>query len=384
MVKANRATFAGLKFNGDPNDFQRWKDAVVAHLANNTNSLEVSEIQAGRTAPRHGFQDLLLGPAHIVALLGEVDSYIKDIFNQTLPHSYMNQLSTPLSAQTVAAFWQQLEVDLGKCVAMGMGKKLYVCTLLPSRLMVGMVLALLPGYLWGPSITFSQEEFTLEKIETKMSLIFGNKSKIEIEAMDKTTQRPVEIPVNYAARGMASTKKGPMKKSDKRKAMPLPMDDERVNAFFYYNGAILSNEFDNEPAAGSFSGYYGSQYVQQSSVLSRGRRGSEAAMVGTRPRYGQPGVDLGPTLEEQVAAVEQHQSREFTALKQEVAILRAQAAQGSQTASDISVDVGGCVARLAQRVNALEQRFAPAGINVAELIPFHAVQRNASDPPQYI
>ncbi|EGZ10833.1 hypothetical protein PHYSODRAFT_337605 [Phytophthora sojae] len=92
----------------------------------------------------------------------------------------------------------------------------------------------------------------------------------------------------------------------------------------------LSNEYDNESDAGSFSGYYGSQYAQQSSVLSRGRRGSEAAVVGTCPGYGQPGVDLGrPTLEERVAAVEQHQSREFAALKQEIAILRAQVAQGS-------------------------------------------------------
>ncbi|EGZ12559.1 hypothetical protein PHYSODRAFT_336980 [Phytophthora sojae] len=100
-------------------------------------------------------------------------------------------------------------------------------------------------------------------------------------------------------------------------------------------------------------------------VLSRGCRGSEAAAVGTRPGYGQPGVDLGPTLEERVAAVERHQSREFAALKQEVAILRAQVAQGSQTTSDISVDVGGRVARLAQRVHALEQWFAPAGASAS-------------------
>ncbi|EGZ25110.1 hypothetical protein PHYSODRAFT_251632 [Phytophthora sojae] len=140
----------------------------------------------------------------------------------------------------------------------------------------------------------------------------------------------------------------------------------RPAAPMYLGGAeTLSNEYDNEPAAGSFSGYYGSQYAQQSSVLSRGRRGSEAAVVGTRPGYGQPGVDLGPTLEERVAAVEQHQSREFAAPKQEVAILRAQVAQGSQTASDISVDVGGRVARLAQRVHELEQRFAPAGASAS-------------------
>ncbi|EGZ18307.1 hypothetical protein PHYSODRAFT_332132 [Phytophthora sojae] len=140
----------------------------------------------------------------------------------------------------------------------------------------------------------------------------------------------------------------------------------RPAAPMYLGGAeTLSNEYDNEPADGSFSGYYGSQYAQQSSVLSRGRRGSEAAVVGTRPGYGQPGVDLGPTLEERVAAVEQLQSRECAALKQEMATLRAQVAQASQTASDISVDVGGRVARLAQRVHALEQRFASAGASAS-------------------
>ncbi|EGZ28687.1 hypothetical protein PHYSODRAFT_322323 [Phytophthora sojae] len=140
----------------------------------------------------------------------------------------------------------------------------------------------------------------------------------------------------------------------------------RPGAPMYLGGAVtLSNEFDNEPVAGSFLGYYDSHYAQQSNVLSSGRRGSEAAVVGTRPGYGQPGVDLGPTLEERVAAVEQHQSREFAALKQGVAILRDQVAQGSQTASDISVDVGGRVVRLAQRVHALEQRFAPAGASAS-------------------
>ncbi|EGZ18076.1 hypothetical protein PHYSODRAFT_331943 [Phytophthora sojae] len=108
----------------------------------------------------------------------------------------------------------------------------------------------------------------------------------------------------------------------------------RPVAPMYLGGAeTLSNEYDNEPAA----------------VLSRGRRGSEAAVVGTRPGYGQPGVDLGPTLEERVAAVEQLQSL----------------AQASQTASDISVDVGGRVVRLGQRVHALEQRFAPAGASAS-------------------
>ncbi|EGZ22085.1 hypothetical protein PHYSODRAFT_329942 [Phytophthora sojae] len=169
---------------------------------------------------------------------------------------------------------------------------------------------------------------------------------------------------DYSAR----TTYAPAVRGELRTPSPFP---ERPTAGhpaapMYLGGAeTLSNEYDNEPAAGSFSGYYGSQYAQQSSVLSRGRRGSEAAVVGTRPRYGQPGADLDPTLEERVTAVEQLQSREFAALKQEVAILRAQVAQGSQTASDISVKVGGRVVRLVQRDHALEQRFAPAGASAS-------------------
>ncbi|KAE9026910.1 hypothetical protein PR003_g11042 [Phytophthora rubi] len=95
---------------------------------------------------------------------------------------------------------------------------------------------MLPRHLWGPSVTFSQEEFTLEKIETELKSIFGNKSKAEIQAMGKTTQRPIEIPVNHAARGMAGAKKGPMKKSGKRKTMMLPTDVEQANACFYCKG----------------------------------------------------------------------------------------------------------------------------------------------------
>ncbi|EGZ05768.1 hypothetical protein PHYSODRAFT_532888 [Phytophthora sojae] len=177
MVKDTQVPFAGLKFNENPNDFQRCKDAVVAHLVSKTNSRKVSEIQAGRASPRHGFQDLLLRPAHIadpgpdatddarnqheyeVALLDEVDSYIRDMFNRTLPHTYMNQLSTPLSAQTVAAFWAQLEKLRNMRNRLNrQGQETLRVHLLPSQLMIGKVLAMLPGHLWGPSITFSQEE----------------------------------------------------------------------------------------------------------------------------------------------------------------------------------------------------------------------------------
>ncbi|KAE9314985.1 hypothetical protein PF001_g8028 [Phytophthora fragariae] len=249
---------------------------VLAHLTSLSNRWRVTEIQAGQAPPRRGYEDLLTRPVqagepaedgvrnqHALeqAFLVEQESYLRDLFNQTLPHGYMTQLSTPLASQPVPAFWQQLEVDFGQNNAMGMvdmiqefeaalamdfGSEAELFQrirsvrnrlnrqvqetlrmhLIPSQLMSGKVLSLLPSQLWGPSVTFSPEEFTLEKVERKM-----------IQAMGKPGEQmnPVSVPVNYPAKGTYGDKKGPSKKSDKRKAAPLPMDDERVNACFYCN-----------------------------------------------------------------------------------------------------------------------------------------------------
>ncbi|KAE8977798.1 hypothetical protein PR001_g25030 [Phytophthora rubi] len=288
MAKDNQGAFAGLRFNGKSEDFQRWRDAVLADLTSLSNRRRVTEIQAGRAPPRLGYEDLLTRPVqagepaedgernqHALeqAFLVEQESYLRDLFNQTLPHGYMTQLSTPLASQPVPAFWLQLEADFGQNNAMGMvdmiqefeaalamdfgsvaelfqrlrsvrnrlnrqGQETLRVHLIPSQLMIGKVLSLLPSHLWGPSVTFSPDEFTLEKVERKMKAIFGNKSRAEIQAMGKPggQMNPVPVPVNYAAKGTYGDKKGPSKKSGKRKAAPLPMDDERVNACFYCNG----------------------------------------------------------------------------------------------------------------------------------------------------
>ncbi|KAE9336253.1 hypothetical protein PF008_g13106 [Phytophthora fragariae] len=45
------------------------------------------------------------------------------------------------------------------------------------------VLSILPGHLWGSAIVFTPVEFTLEKIETKLCAIIGNKSKAQIKGL---------------------------------------------------------------------------------------------------------------------------------------------------------------------------------------------------------
>ncbi|KAG6614414.1 uncharacterized protein IUM83_14610 [Phytophthora cinnamomi] len=123
---------------------------------------------------------------------------------------------------------------------------------------------------------------------------------------------------------------------------------------------ILSNEYENEPLEGSFSGYYGQQSAQQSSGLSRGRHGSAVAGVGTRPGYDQPRADQFAPLHDRVTAVERLQGAEFAALKQELANQKAQVAAVSQTASNIQVELGTQMKGLLQRVRALEERLLVA------------------------
>ncbi|KAG3103211.1 hypothetical protein PI125_g13912 [Phytophthora idaei] len=243
----------------------------------------VTEIQAGRELPRPGYEDLLSRPVQVTepgqeataddrnrhaleqAFLTEQKSYLRDLFNQTLSHGYMTQMITPLAPQPVPAFLQQLAADFGQNNDMGMvdmiqefeavlsmhfgsvaelfqrlrsvrnrlnrqGQETLQVHLIPSQLMIGKVLALVLNHLWGPSVSFSPDEFTLEKVEKKMKASFGNKSPAEIQAMGKTGGQPapVPVPVNHAAKGTSGEKKGPSKKSGKRKAAPLPMDDERL------------------------------------------------------------------------------------------------------------------------------------------------------------
>ncbi|ETM35629.1 hypothetical protein L914_17493 [Phytophthora nicotianae] len=101
---------------------------------------------------------------------------------------------------------------------------------------------------------------------------------------------------------------------------------------------ILSNEYDDEPDLGSSSGPHSPLSARQSNVSSRVRPVSTVAEVGRYFSYSQPHVDHGShALLERVAALEQSQSAELTALQQELRVLRAQVAMAAQTVSGIKV-----------------------------------------------
>ncbi|GMF45436.1 unnamed protein product [Phytophthora fragariaefolia] len=238
----------------------------MCHTNSTTGAIQGPPL-AGRSAPTLGYQDLLTNPATIPAIgdnatqqqrnehlletafLQEQESYLRDLFNQTPPHGYMTQLSIPLASQSVPQFWRQLEADFGQSNAMGMveliaefertlamnfssiselfqrlravrnrlnrqGQETLHVHLLPSQLMIGKVLALIPSHLWGPSVMFTPEELTLEKVEKKMKSIFGNKSRAETQSMGKAAS---SVPVKHAASVGAGGKRAPTKKLGKRK-----------------------------------------------------------------------------------------------------------------------------------------------------------------------
>ncbi|KAE8887055.1 hypothetical protein PF003_g29125 [Phytophthora fragariae] len=58
--------------------------------------------------------------------------------------------------------------------------------------------------------------------------------------------------------------------------------------------------------------------------------------------------------------MERIQTAELAEIRQELKLLKARIGQAGQTASNIQVDLGSIVARLGQRVYALETRVAPS------------------------
>ncbi|KAI9990629.1 hypothetical protein PInf_018183 [Phytophthora infestans] len=136
---------------------------------------------------------------------------------------------------------------------------------------------------------------------------------------------------------------------------------------------ILSNEYEDEPDLGSFSGIYRLRLVRESNVSSRVRHA--AAGAGRYHPFGQPQVDQGSrALYDRVVALEQSQSAELTALQQELCLQKAQVAAAAQSASIIQVTLGSELRRLRNRV------VAPEKLDHASSVPRTDVFFTAAGP----
>ncbi|KAE8962013.1 hypothetical protein PR002_g29725 [Phytophthora rubi] len=134
----------------------------------------------------------------------------------------------------------------------------------------------------------------------------------------------------------------PERRSSGRSAAPTYRDQE----------SIPTNEYENEPDLGS--GSDDQRFARQSIEFPRVHLATGAAAAGRR--HGPSPAEVWDRLE----AVERIQTAKLAEIRQELKLLKARIGQAGQIASNIQVDLGSIVARVEQRVSALEARVAPS------------------------
>ncbi|KAE9281797.1 hypothetical protein PF008_g27794 [Phytophthora fragariae] len=145
-----------------------------------------------------------------------------------------------------------------------------------------------------------------------------------------------------AGGGIRTPSPFPERRSSGRSAAPTYRGQE----------SILTNEYENEPDLGS--GSDDQRFAGQSSEFPRVRLATGAVAAG---RHHAPSpAEVWDRLE----AVENLQTAELAEIRQELKLLKARIGQAGQTASNVQVSLGTVVARVEQRVSALEARIAPS------------------------
>ncbi|KAE9211616.1 hypothetical protein PF004_g15869 [Phytophthora fragariae] len=196
-----------LSFHGNKNLFAAYKEKLKAHLKAMGDALVETELQAKRRRPVARYEDALVqepvleepGPgasvedqeyyALQVAYANNQQSHIKNLFNLTLPSGFADDklMQKPFDEiiasdfKSISHLFRQLkaardQVNRNSAEALKFG-------LISQQMMLIKVMSILPGHLWGSAIVFTPEEFTLEKIESKLCAIFGNKSKAQIKGL---------------------------------------------------------------------------------------------------------------------------------------------------------------------------------------------------------
>ncbi|GMF64345.1 unnamed protein product [Phytophthora fragariaefolia] len=154
------------------------------------------------------------------------------------------------------------------------------------------------------------------------------------------SSRPSFTPFGgFGGGGLCTPSPFPERPASGRSAAPTYHDSEE----------ILSNEYKNDPDLGS--GSDDQQFAGRSSEFPPVCLAVGVKAAGRRRGSGPP--DPVDRLE----AIERLPIADFAALKQELALLKAQLAQ---TASNVQVDLGSKLAVLRTRVGALEQASAPS------------------------
>ncbi|OWZ04895.1 hypothetical protein PHMEG_00023123 [Phytophthora megakarya] len=117
---------------------------------------------------------------------------------------------------------------------------------------------------------------------------------------------------------------------------------------------IVSNEYENEPALGSASDWYGLQSDQPRGGSYRGQCYASVG-GGRRSSYGQPQVERSlQSLHARVEALESVQAAQIAELKQQLNVQKAYVAEAAQTTSNIRVEMSEQVRLLREKVKKLD------------------------------
>jgi hypothetical protein len=113
--------------------------------------------------------------------------------------------------------------------------------LIAKPLMLVKILGILPAHLWGSAVEFTPEEFTLEKVETKLCAIFGNKSKAEIKVLAHGA------PVNHVDAKHVKSARATGTALGKRKAGSQPDMHQNLGGMSCFYCAGVHNDISGGP-----------------------------------------------------------------------------------------------------------------------------------------
>ncbi|EGZ12533.1 hypothetical protein PHYSODRAFT_336955 [Phytophthora sojae] len=275
--QVDKSSVDSLKFNGKSLHFAAWKSKLIIYLRALSEQHALEELQRNRAKPLARFEDLLesqpeLHPRPPAAdkdatwqhdlhetLLNQQSSYIKRLLCETLPGGFKG-IATKQMDEPVHVIWRVVEKQYSLSNAAGVvglvqqflemvnadlksvGQLLQDLNnvrsqvnvnahealhthMITSKMMLVMMLGVLPRHMWGSSVKFTEESFTLGKVSEKLTNIFGNKTKSEIRAL--ASGKPVNHVKSAPVKVAPANPKGSV--LGKRKAADGPINDVHYN-----------------------------------------------------------------------------------------------------------------------------------------------------------
>ncbi|EGZ18776.1 hypothetical protein PHYSODRAFT_499001 [Phytophthora sojae] len=237
-----------LKLNGKSLHLAAWKSRLIIHLRALSEQRALEELQHKRAKPLTRFEDLVVSQPELPprspaadkevtwqhdlheTLLNQQSSYIKRLLCETLPGGFKGIATKQMDEPVVNADFKsvgQLLQDLNTVrsqVKVNAHEALHT-HMITSKMMLVMVLGVLPRHMWGSSVKFTEESFTLEKVSEKLANIFDNKTKSEIMAL--ASGRVVNHVKSTPAKTAPTNPKGSV--LGKRKAADGPIIDDHYN-----------------------------------------------------------------------------------------------------------------------------------------------------------